>query len=173
MKIKKLFLVLGVILFSLVISGCTSVSYLKEGTYVSNNNIENVDFKKAKYIISKIDKERILDHLDKKKKIKGLSAARADVFPAALSAISAVVDYMQFNSVVTGGCGIREGVMFNHVVPLTLEKPISDIPGYSLHAMVHHLGINEQHAEQTFNLCVQLSLFFIYIITYLRPKRAG
>jgi hypothetical protein len=62
MKIKKLFLVLGVILFSLVISGCTSVSYLKEGTYVSNNNIENGDFKKAKYIISKIDKETFDSH---------------------------------------------------------------------------------------------------------------
>lgn len=62
MKIKKLFLVLGVILFSLVISGCTSVSYLKEGTYVSNNNIDNGDFKKAKYIISKIDKETFDSH---------------------------------------------------------------------------------------------------------------
>lgn len=116
---------------------------------IHNYHIETADFNHVFDMISTLD-------LDKKKKIKGLSAARADVFPAALSAISAVVDYMQFNSIITSGSGLREGVMFNHVVPLTLEKPISDIAGHSLHTMVHHLGINEQHAEQTFNLCVQL-----------------
>ena len=58
MKIRKLFLVLGVILFSLGISGCTSRKYLKEGTYVSNNNIDSSEFKKAKYIIVEIDKDK-------------------------------------------------------------------------------------------------------------------
>lgn len=38
MKIKKLFLVLGVILFSLVISGCTSNSFeIEEGIYICNS----------------------------------------------------------------------------------------------------------------------------------------
>ena len=38
MKIKKLFLVLGVILFSLVISGCTSNSFeIEEGIYICDS----------------------------------------------------------------------------------------------------------------------------------------
>jgi|GEM_PF-6446038 len=38
MKIKKLFLVLGVILFSLVISGCTLNSFeIEEGIYICNS----------------------------------------------------------------------------------------------------------------------------------------
>ena len=39
MKIKKLFLVLGVILFSLVISGCTSNSFeIEEGIYICDSH---------------------------------------------------------------------------------------------------------------------------------------
>ena len=94
--------------------------------------------------------------LDKKRRIKGLSSARADVFPSALAVIKAFVDYMGFTKIVASGSGLREGVMFNHVVPQTLEKPISDTLGYSMQTVLRHMGANIQHAEQTFNLCVQL-----------------
>ncbi len=94
--------------------------------------------------------------LDKKRRIKGLSSARADVFPSALAVIKAFVDYMGFTKIVASGSGLREGVMFNHVVPQTLEKPISDTLGYSMQTFLRHMGANIQHAEQTFNLCVQL-----------------
>ena len=46
--------------------------------------------------------------------------------------------------------------MFNYAVPQTLEKPISDVLGYSLKSMASHMGVNVAHAEQCFNLCVQL-----------------
>ncbi len=116
---------------------------------VHNLQMETEDFN---YVYSMI---RTLD-LDKKRRIKGLSSARADVFPSALAVIKAVVDYMGFTTLTTSGAGLREGVMFNYIVPQTLEKPISDTLGYSLQCFARHMGVNVAHAEQVFNLCVQL-----------------
>ncbi len=116
---------------------------------VHNYHMDVEDFN---YVYNMI---RTLD-LDKKRRIKGLSSARADVFPSALAVIKAFVDYMGFTTIVASGAGLREGVMFNYVVPQTLEKPISDTLGYSLHNFARHMGVNIPHAEQVFNLCVQL-----------------
>ncbi len=112
-----------------------------------NMNVEDFD-----YVYNMI---RTLD-LDKKRRIKGLSSARADVFPSALAVIKAFVDYMGFTSIVASGSGLREGVMFNYIVPQTLEKPISDVLGYSLNCFARHMNVDIAHADQTFNLCVQL-----------------
>ena len=116
---------------------------------VHNYNMEVEDFN---YVYNMV---RTLD-LDKSRRIKGLSSARADVFPSALAVIKAFVDHMGFTRIIASGSGLREGVMFNYVVPQTLEKPISDVLGYSLHSMASHMRVNVSHAEQTFNLCVQL-----------------
>lgn len=57
-KIQKIFIVLVMILFSIIITGCISLRHLKEGIYISNNNIENSEFTKSKYIITEIDKNK-------------------------------------------------------------------------------------------------------------------
>ncbi len=116
---------------------------------VHNYNMDVADFD---YVFNMI---RTLD-LEKKRRIKGLSAGRADVFPSALAVIKAFVEYCGFTKIVASGSGLREGVMFNYAVPSTIEKPISDVVGYSLNALARHMGVNIPHAEQTFNLCVQL-----------------
>ncbi len=54
------------------------------------------------------------------------------------------------------GAGVREGFMFNHAVPTTLEKPISDIPGYSIYTRLHYFDLNIPHAEHVCNLAIQL-----------------
>jgi exopolyphosphatase/guanosine-5'-triphosphate,3'-diphosphate pyrophosphatase len=101
------------------------------------------------------DMIKVLD-LDKKMKIKGLSAVRADVFPSALAIMKAFYDYMGFEMLTTSGCGLREGYMFNYTVPQTLEKPISDVLGYSLDLYMKNMRVNIPHAEQVYNLCIQL-----------------
>ncbi len=101
------------------------------------------------------DTVKVLE-VDKARKIKGLSSARADIFQSALAVIKAFVDCVGFTNIISSGSGLREGVMFNHNVPQTLEKPITDVLGHSLRGMMRHMGVNEQHAEQCFNLCVQL-----------------
>ncbi len=116
---------------------------------VHNYNIPVEDFD------SIYDMIKVLD-LDRKKKIKGISSARADILPAALAVVKAFTRYMKFESFTVGGMGLREGIMFNQAMPVTLEKPISDILGYSLNALVRYYECDEAHVEHVVSLSVQL-----------------
>ncbi len=101
------------------------------------------------------DMIKVLD-VEKRSKIKGLSAQRADIFCAALSCIKSLLEFTDFDEMVVSGSGIREGLLFNHTVPTTLEKPITDILGYSIYTRLHYDGLNITHAEHVCNLAIQL-----------------
>lgn len=92
----------------------------------------------------------------KKSRIKGLASVRTDVFPSALAAIKCVVETLGFSKIITSACGLREGIMFNYAVPMTLEKPITDVLGHSILTYLNYLGCNVTHAEQVYNLTIQL-----------------
>lgn len=98
--------------------------------------------------------------IDKTSRIKGLSSARADIFPAALSAISAIKNFkynnLTFNELVISGAGLREGAMFRYASPSVAEKPISDILGHSIYTILHHFNMNIGHAEHVFDISMQL-----------------
>ena len=98
---------------------------------------------------------KVLD-LDKKKKIKGLSAERADILPAALAIIKSFVSYFNFDRFRMSGAGLREGSMFNQALPMTEEKPISDVLTYSLTTLVKYYGCDENHVKHVVNLSIQL-----------------
>lgn len=101
------------------------------------------------------DMIKVLD-LDKKKKIKGLSAERADILPAALAIIKSFVTYFNFDRFVMSGAGLREGIMFNQALPITEEKPVSDVLNYSLTTLVKYYDCDERHVEHVVNLSIQL-----------------
>ena len=113
--------------------------------YVVNDN----DFSHVYDLIKGLD-------LDRKKKIKGLSTGRADIFPSALAAISAFKKYMNLGNIVISGSGLRTGMMYNYAVPSTLDKPISDVLTHSLTSLVDFFGCNQKHTEQVVNLSIQL-----------------
>lgn len=94
--------------------------------------------------------------LDKTMKIRGLSSVRADIFPAALSAVNAIVRYIGAEEIVVSGGGLREGAMFKYAVPSTNDKPISDVLGHSIYTLLNFFGENIAHAEQVYNLSIQL-----------------
>ncbi len=98
---------------------------------------------------------RVLD-VEKRKRIRGLSPARADIMPAALAIIKAFTDYLHVENFITSGCGLREGIMFNTAIPLTLERPISDVLSYSLNTLVKYYGCDEKHVEHVVHLSIQL-----------------
>ena len=98
---------------------------------------------------------RVLD-VEKRKRIRGLSPVRADIMPAALAIIKAFTDYLHIESFVIGGSGLREGIMFNQAIPMTVERPISDVLGYSLNSLVKHYGCDEKHVEHVVHLSIQL-----------------
>ncbi|MDE7453976.1 MAG: Ppx/GppA family phosphatase [Clostridia bacterium] len=101
------------------------------------------------------DMLKVLD-LDKKKKIKGLSAERADILPAALAIVKSFISYFNFEKFTMSGAGLREGIMFNQALPITEEKPISDVLNYSLTTLVKYYGCDEKHVEHVVNLSIQL-----------------
>ncbi len=89
-------------------------------------------------------------------KIKGLSSVRADIFPSALAAINAFINTVGVDEIVISGSGLREGAMFRYAVPSTNEKPISDVLGHSIYSLLNFFGENIPHAEQVYNLSIQL-----------------
>jgi len=101
------------------------------------------------------DMLKVLD-LDKKKKIKGLSAERADILPAALAIAKSFVSYLNLEGFTFSGAGLREGIMFNQALPMTLEKPIADVLNYSLTTLVKYYDCDEKHVEHVVNLSIQL-----------------
>lgn len=94
--------------------------------------------------------------VEKRKKIKGLSPARADIMPAAMAIVKAFVEYMGIDRFTLSGCGLREGMMVNQALPVTLEKPISDVLGYSLNTLIKYYGCDQRHVEHVVQLSIQL-----------------
>lgn len=101
------------------------------------------------------DMVRVLD-VDKRKKIKGLSPKRADIMPAAMAIIKSFVDYTSSTNFTLSGCGLREGIMFNQAMPITMEKPITDVLGYSLETLVRYYDCDMKHVEHVVHLSIQL-----------------
>ena len=101
------------------------------------------------------DMLKMLD-VDKRKKIKGLSPARADIMPAAMAIVKSFVSYMNIENFTISSCGLREGLMVNQALPITLEKPISDVLNYSLDRLVKYYGCDPKHVENVLLLSVQL-----------------
>ena len=116
---------------------------------IHNYNVATDDFNNI------YDMIKVLD-LDKKKKIKGISSGRADILPSAFAVIKSFVNYMKFENIVISGSGLREGIIFNQAMPITIEKPISDVLGYSLNTLVDYYESDKPHVEQVVNLSIQL-----------------
>lgn len=85
-----------------------------------------------------------------------MSSGRADIFPTALAVVKEVIDYVGLNEIIVSGCGLREGAMFRYAVPSTNEKPLSDILGHSIQTLMHYFDANIPHAENVYNLSLQL-----------------
>ena len=89
-------------------------------------------------------------------KIRGLSSQRSDAFLAALTCIKAFLEKSKITKLAISGCGIREGVMFSHTLPITQERPLMDVAWHSVYTMMHYFDVNIKHAEHVCNLSVQL-----------------
>lgn len=116
---------------------------------VHNFNVTATDFN------SVYDMVKVLD-ADKRTRIKGLSVERADIFVSALASIKGFFTFTGFENLTISGAGIREGIMFNHAVPTTVEKPITDVTGHSLMTKMLYYDVNVPHAEHVCNLAIQL-----------------
>lgn len=95
--------------------------------------------------------------LDKNKKIKGLFDARADLFLVSCEIILSLINYFNSPSVVLSTNSTLEGMILSSAFPITLEKPIADIIGFSL-SMIGDVYDKKdtKHNEQVANLALLL-----------------
>ena len=114
-----------------------------------NYNITQSDFVSVYSMIKSLDPSQ-------RARIKGLSVASSDIFTSALACIKGFLAHTGFDRITVSGSGIREGIMFNHAVPTTIEKPIMDVLWHSVYTMMHYFDVNISHAEHVCNLSIQL-----------------
>ena len=95
--------------------------------------------------------------LDKTKKIKLINEPRADVFAVSLAIMEAVLEKAQKPNATICRNALVRGILYSEVVPSVLEKPISDVLGFSVIAETSfHDKENEKHNEQVYNLSILL-----------------
>ena len=114
------------------------------------------------YVCNKEDLDFIVNQvlaleLDKTKKIKLIKEPRADVFAVSLLILQAVIEKaMKPNATIARNALVR-GILYTEIVPSVLEKPISDVLGFSVIAETSfHDKENEKHNEQVYNLAILL-----------------
>lgn len=113
------------------------------------------------YRVSKTDFDNIYNVLKgvditKPVRIKGLSSARAEILPAALSCMKAFLSVTNFEEMTISSAGLREGAMFRYAAPSTMEKPLGDVLGHSIGTLLSQFNMNVAHAEHVFDISLQL-----------------
>ncbi len=135
----------------------------------SFRNLAKISQKVKRYPLDMVHNYRLAKHdfsalyemirgldLDKKKNIKGIGSGRADILPSAFAAMNAFSNYIGSEEFVVSSSGLREGLMFNTAVPLTLEKPITDVLGHDLMTKIQNYDMDVPHVEHVINLSLQL-----------------
>ena len=113
------------------------------------------------YPMTKTDFDNVYDlikglDLDKTKKIKGISSDRADVLASGICIVKAILETIDVKEYVISDKDIKEGLIFNYAVPMTSEKPISDLLGYSLDTINAFYDKKEDNAKQVGELALIL-----------------
>ena len=95
--------------------------------------------------------------LNENKRLKGLNESRADIFAFAVQIIKTIVEYVEKQSITITTRSLVEGLLFNSVTPTTVEKPNSDIVGFSVMAQTSEFESGStKHNEQVYNLSMLL-----------------
>ena len=113
------------------------------------------------YTLSKTDVQKVFDvvsnmEITKNSKIKGVSAESTKNLPCGLAIISAITSNFNKDELSISKTGLVEGILLNNVLPLTLEKPISDNLGYSLQVLNEFYDKKPNNAEHVYNLSMIL-----------------
>lgn len=102
-------------------------------------------------------------------KIKGISLSNSKYFPCGLQIIRAILDNFTKEEFAISKLGRVEGALFNKIIPLTLEKPISDTLGYSLQAMNDYYDRKPNNSQHIYE--VSLILFKQLKVLHKLPRQ--
>lgn len=114
------------------------------------------------YVFDTADIDHILKQLkaielNENKRLKNLYESRADVFAYAVQVIKTITENISRETITITTRSLVEGLLFNSVTPTTLEKPNSDIVGFSVMAQTaEYEADSTKHNEQVYNLSMLL-----------------
>jgi len=90
---------------------------------------------------------------EQRKKIKGLSKDRSDIFVGAFSVAAALIEFCDSPQLIISGSGIREGLL--HEI-LHGDQVINDVLEFSLNNVIKTLNIDKHHAHHVWKLAESL-----------------
>lgn len=94
--------------------------------------------------------------LDKSKKIKGIANESADMVVSGVCIAKAIADYLNVQELTISAKGTLEGLLLGYAMPITNEKPISDLLGNSLDQITEFYDKPEANAKQVGELALIL-----------------
>lgn len=113
------------------------------------------------YVVNKADFDKVFElvkPIDQTKpaKLKGISLEDTKNLTAGLSIIGAIYTCINKNKIAISKTSKIEGILLNTIIPLTLEKPISDNLGYSLQVINDYYDPKPNNSEHVYNLSMIL-----------------
>ena len=133
-----------------------------------NYTINNVEYDKVYNVIKTLE-------VDSTKRIKGIFNDGADVFAGGMSIYKAIFDLLSEYEVTFTPFNITEGLLLNLALPVTLEKPITDIMQLSLDSLSSQYKCSKSNGAKVCELAVlifkQLKVLHKLPRTYLKSLR--
>ena len=133
-------------------------------------NIAKMDHKRKNYPYPKVHNYRLgsisfkdlwgslsKSSLIHRRNFPGLSSDRADVIVAGLTTIKCLFDIVQSSRLIISGCGLREGVFFDHLFKdLYPDKVIPELLTYSINNMLLLHNVNYIHAQHVTEMSLHM-----------------
>jgi Exopolyphosphatase len=92
---------------------------------------------------------KVKDQVERKK-IKGLSKERADIFLGAAGAVVTLFQFLDLKELYVSGCGLREGIIYEYILKSNI--PLKDVLGFSINNHILNNEMNLNHAQQVWKL---------------------
>jgi exopolyphosphatase/guanosine-5'-triphosphate,3'-diphosphate pyrophosphatase len=90
-----------------------------------------------------------------RKKIKGLSKDRADIFLGPITSVVTLLEFCSINELLISGNGLREGLLYEYILG-EKSAPVEDVLNFSLNNLLLNYEINEAHTYQVWKLSEML-----------------
>lgn len=106
----------------------------------------------------RIDKEDVIEitnmvgtlNLKQRKKIKGLSKSRADIFVAACEAVKALIEYCEVKELIVSETGVKEGLIYEII--LGKRVALEDVLESSIKNLMQKYEVNTRRANKVWKL---------------------
>ena len=113
------------------------------------------------FVSNKTDMEKVYGlikgfDVTKSTKIKGLTLDGSKYFPSGMVIIKSIIDNIEKDEFCICKLNNVDGVLLNKILPLTIEKPMSDTLGYSLQAINDHYDMKPNNSLHIYELSMIL-----------------